>query len=98
MSEWPKNPATHVAGTLEPVGPLNVFVEKVAIADAINRAIDVKTLYDETHSAPPPAATAVPRPAPIGPPIVAGRPVTIDQSRYMIDSVFIGRKVIPRRR
>ena len=97
MTEWPKNPQLRVGGELEPTGPVNVFNEKVATADAINRAIDTKTAYDITHPAvlppidPPPVD-------PLGPPIGAGSPITFDESRYMLEPRFVGRKVIPRRR
>jgi hypothetical protein len=89
MTEWPKNPQLHVGGTLEPDGPVNVFNEKLAVADAINRATETKTAYDTTHTTPPPEQP--PPPDPIGPPISAGGPVILaDQSRYMIDASASG--------
>ena len=83
MTEWPKNPELYVGGALEPVGPLNVFIEKLGAADAINRAIAVKTEYDATHTTPPPEPP--PRP-PDGPPVDPGNPVVIDESKYLIDT------------
>ena len=38
-----------IGGSIDPVGPLNVFNEKIASADAINRAIATKLVIgDET--------------------------------------------------
>jgi hypothetical protein len=95
MTEWPKNPALHISGTVEPAGPVNVFNEKVAVADAVNRAIETKTTYDAAH---PPPTPVTPEVVPPGTPISAGGPVTIDESRYMIDPTFVGLGVIPRKR
>ena len=83
MTEWPKNPAyNQIGGALEPAGPVNVFNEKVAVAEAVNRAIITKTKYDETHPATPPAITTI---TPSGTPISAGSRPQLDESRYMID-------------
>lgn len=95
MTEWPKNPQLRVGGELEPTGPVNVFNEKVATAEAINRAIDTKTAYDTTH---PPPAPITPETVPDGTPISPGGPVTIDETKYMLDPAFRASKVIPRRR
>jgi len=95
MTEWPKNPALHVTDTVEPAGPVNVFNEKVAVADAVNRAIATKTSYDTAH---PPPAPITPEVVPPGTPISAGGPVIVDESRYMIDQTFMGFGVSPRRR
>jgi hypothetical protein len=95
VTEWPKNPQLRVGGELEPSGPVNVFNEKVATAEAINRAIETKTAYDTTH---PPPAPITPETVPDGTPISPGGPVTIDETKYMIEPQFVGHKVIPRRR
>jgi len=83
MTEWPKNPELYVGGALEPVGPLNVFIEKLGAADAINRAIAVKTEYDATHPPVPPPEVIPPTP---GTPVDPGNPVVIDESKYLIDT------------
>jgi hypothetical protein len=84
MTEWPKNPQLQVGGALEPAGPVNVFNEKVATAEAINRAIATKTTYDATHPAVPPPEVIPPPP---GIPISAGGPIDtpIDGVKYMLD-------------
>jgi len=90
MTEWPKNPALHITGTLEPAGPVNVFNEKVAVAEAVNRAIETKTAYDTTH--PPTTPVILPPPEPTGPLIGTGSPVVADPSKYMIDLAVVRRR------
>lgn len=90
MTEWPKNP--RVGSTPEPQGPLNVFNEALASADAINRANATKDQYDQTH---PGMTAVVPLPAPaafVGVPIGTGSPITVDESKYMIDIPVQGRR------
>ena len=72
-----------IGGTIDPVGPVNVFNEKIAAADAINRAIAVKTEYEAAH---PPVLLAAPDMTPIGEPISAGRPITPDPRKYVLDT------------
>jgi len=89
MTEWPKNPDLRFEGTVEPVGPMNVFNEKLATAAAVNEAIAVKKQYDLDHPPPPPppspAAVVVTPIVPVGSPISAGQAVLVDESKYMID-------------
>ena len=73
-----------IGATIDPVGPVNVFNEKIAAADAINRAIAIKTEYDAAH--PPPAPLAAPDMTPIGAPISAGRPITPDPRKFVLDT------------
>lgn len=89
MTEWPKNPQLRVGGNVEPEGPVNVFNEKLAVADAINRAVETKKEYDTTH--PPITPTEPPPVIPIGDPISPGGPVVLgDLSLYMIDTSTAG--------
>ena len=87
MTEWPKNPELRVAGdsSLEPVGPLNVFNEKLHTAEAINQAHITKTTYDQ-HAAPRPGPIVIvdhrPETLPVTP-IGAGRRPVLDASKYM---------------
>jgi hypothetical protein len=90
VTEWPKNPDLHYAAgsALEPVGPLNVFNEKLAAANAINDAIATKTQYDTDHPAelrPGPLVVVEHRTYPIGKPISPGMPAHRDESKFMID-------------
>jgi len=100
MTEWPKNPEIRlIGGTLEPVGPMNVFNEKLAVADAVNRAINVKTEYDEDHLTPPAVKAAVPAVvAPTGTPAGAGKPVPYEAARYMVDVMLPSPSYVRRRR
>jgi hypothetical protein len=96
MTEWPKNPGYNdFEGTVEPAGPMNVFNERLATVAAVNAAIAAKTTYDTAHPAPAPVTPPV---VPPGTPISPGSPVTVDQSRYMIDPTFKGFGVSPHRR
>ena len=89
MTEWLKNPSYNIfEGTVEPAGPMNVFNEKLAVVEAVNRAINAKTEYDAEH--PPVIAAATSPPGPIGAPIGTGGPILVDQSRYMIDASVSG--------
>jgi len=73
-----------IGASIDPVGPVNVFNEKIAIADAINRAIATKDTYDAAHPpAPPPPALDM---TPIGVPISAGRRITPDPKKYVLDT------------
>ena len=73
-----------IGASIDPVGPVNVFNEKIAIADAINRAIVTKAEYDAAHPpAPPPPA---PDMTPIGVPIGPGRPITPDPKKFVLDT------------
>ena len=77
-------------------GPVNVFSERMAAADAIIRAANTKASYDQLDLAEkpllPPMPTAMPR-IPTGPLIDPGSPVDIDESLYMIDvSVSAGHR------
>lgn len=88
MTEWPKNPQLRVGGEIEPSGPVNVFNEVLAVADAINRATEVKKEYEVTH---PPVTPTTPEPPPPGTPIDPGSPVVLgDLSLYMIDTSAAG--------
>jgi len=88
VTEWPKNPELRVAGdsSLEPVGPLNVFNEKLHTAEAINQAHLTKTTYDK-HAQPKPGPIVIvdhrPETLPVIP-IGAGRRPPVNASRYMI--------------
>ena len=79
-----------IGGTIDPVGPVNVFNEKIAAADAINRAIAVKTEYEAAH---PPVLLTAPDMTPIGEPISAGRPITPDPRKYVLDTAVRDRVV-----
>jgi hypothetical protein len=78
-------------------GPLNVFVERVHSAEALNRAYDTKATYLKLGFEQPPDIPPPP-PAPPITPIGAGGPVTIDETKYMLDPAFRASKVIPNRR
>ena len=71
-----------IGGEIDPVGPLNVFNEKLASADAVNRAIETKTTYDTAH---PPTPWVPPDMTPIGDPIDPGSPVAFDATKFVID-------------
>jgi hypothetical protein len=77
-----------IGGEIDPVGPVNVFNEKLASADAVNRAIDTKTAYDAAHPATP---WVPPDRTPIGAPIDPGRPVVFDATKFVIDRAVKGR-------
>ena len=79
-----------IGATIDPVGPVNVFNEKIAAADAINRAIAVKTEYEAAH---PPVLQVTPDMTPIGEPISAGRPITPDPRKYVLDTAVRDRVV-----
>ena len=79
-----------IGATIDPVGPVNVFNEKIAAADAINRAIAVKTEYEAAH---PPVLLTAPDMTPIGEPISAGRPITPDPRKYVLDTAVRDRVV-----
>ena len=73
-----------IGASIDPVGPVNVFNEKIAIADAINRAIATKDIYDAAHPpAPPPPPLDM---TPIGVPIGPGRPITPDPKKFVLDT------------
>ena len=72
-----------IGGEIDPVGPVNVFNEKIAAADAVNRAIETKATYDTAH---PPTPFVPPDRTPIGDPIDSGRPVAFDATKFVIDS------------
>lgn len=99
MTEWPKNPEIRlIGGTLEPVGPMNVFNEKLAVADAVNRAIDTKTEYDADH---PPVAVVkadVPAIVPTGQPAGVGHAVPYEAAKYMMDVAGTSDRTMRRRR
>jgi len=80
-----------IGATIDPVGPVNVFNEKIAAADAINRAIATKDAYDAAH--PPAAPLAAPDMTPIGVPISTGRPITPDPRKYVLDTAVRDRVV-----
>lgn len=90
--------ANFAAGAAVPElqGPLNVFVERMGAADALNRAYDVKSTYNQIGFEQ--GEGEAPPPVPDGTPISAGGPITIDETKYMIEPQFVGQKVIPRRR
>ena len=73
-----------IGGSIDPVGPLNVFNEKIASADAINRAIATKVDYDTAHPPPPPPPAL--DMTPIGAPISPGRAITPDPRKYVLDT------------
>jgi len=73
-----------IGASIDPVGPVNVFNEKIAIADAINRAIATKDIYDAAH--PPPAPPPPLDMTPIGVPIGPGRPITPDPRKFVLDT------------
>jgi hypothetical protein len=72
-----------VGGEIDPVGPLNLFNEKIAAAEAVNRAIETKTEYDAAHPATP---FVPPDRTPIGDPIDPGGPVAFDATKFVIDN------------
>ena len=82
-----------VGGEIDPVGPVNVFNEKIASAEAVNRAIATKTTYDAAH---PPTPFVPPDRTPIGIPISPGGPVAFDATKFVIDD-GPGRRVVRKR-
>lgn len=99
MTEWPKNPEIRlIGGTLEPVGPMNVFNEKLAVADAVNRAINVKTEYDEDHPPVVETAAAVPAIVPTGQPAGVGHAIPYEASKYMVEITKPSPEYVRRRR
>ena len=75
-----------LVGTIDPVGPLNVFNEKIAAAEAVNRAIATKEVYDAAHPLAPATAWMPPNRTPIGEPVSAGRRIDFDATKFVIDS------------
>ena len=75
-------------------GPVNVFSELMAAADAINRAAQIKASYNQLElSEKPPGSPMHAALLPSGPPIGPGGPVDADESQYMIDvSVSAGHR------
>ena len=73
-----------IGGSIDPVGPLNVFNEKIASADAINRAIATKVDYDTAHPPPPPPPAL--DMTPIGKPISPGRAIPFNAKKFVIDT------------
>ena len=71
-----------IGGEIDPVGPLNLFNEKIAAAEAVNRAVAVKAEYDTNH---PPTPFVPPDRTPIGTPISPGGPVAFDATKFVID-------------
>ena len=71
-----------IGGEIDPVGPVNVFNEKLASADAVNRAVAVQTEYETNH---PPTPFVPPDMTPIGEPIDPGGPVAFDATKFVID-------------
>ena len=74
-----------IGGEIDPVGPVNVFNEKLASADAVNRAVETKATYDTTHPATP---FVPPDRTPIGAPIDPGGPVAFDATKFVIDKAI----------
>lgn len=71
-----------IGGEIDPVGPVNVFNEKIAAADAVNRAVATKAEYDAAH---PPTPFVAPDRTPIGTPVPPGRPIAFDKTKFVID-------------
>lgn len=102
MTEWPKNPDVRAPidnSELLPIGPLNVFNEKLAHADAINHAHVVKRTYDQEHPQP-----QVKEPTPL-PAVVAtgqqagvGHAVPYEAAKYMMDVAGTSARTMRRRR
>lgn len=87
------DPGGLIGGEIDPVGPVNVFNEKIAAADAVNRAIETQTAYEAAH---PPTPFVPPDRTPIGEPIGPGGPIVPDKTKFVIDRAP-GNRVVRKR-
>src|SRR4029077_5919075 len=88
------DPGGLIGAVIDPVGPVNVFNEKIAAADAVNRAIETQTAYEAAHPPGPPPEP--PDRTPIGEPIGPGGPIVPDKTKFVIDRAP-GNRVVRKR-